>query len=493
MSSPPTPDASLTAAELVQRGRDPGSFTLLLDDSPADGARVVCSETVRALPGRRLVCRGSWQGQAIFVKIYFDDGRHWQAEQRGLQALHQHAITAPAVLYAGTADGGHLQLIILAAIAPAQSLALAWAQAADDAARVELLHQTLAVLAQHHGAGLLQDDINLDNFLLAGGQLYTLDGGGIRVTGAQALSASRSRDNLAQFFAQLYPHFDALIEIVLPGYCRQRGWDADRLTPGEVRQRVVHRRHARQRQFLKKIFRDCSAFRCERSWRSFRVSDRALSTPALRTLLADPDASLQQPGVRFLKQGNTSTLWTVPVDGRQLVIKRYNIKGYAHRLSRAWRRTRAAVSWKNAHRLAMYGILGARPVALHERRFGPLRGRAWLIMEYIEGEDLTRLCGATDAQQEDTAVAIRHMTTLLARLADCAISHGDMKGTNFLQTQQGIAVIDLDAMQEHVSQARFRRAQRHDLQRFMRNWESCPAIAGQFSVALQRDVAGTAR
>jgi tRNA A-37 threonylcarbamoyl transferase component Bud32 len=485
MSFPPTPDIPVSAATLAGMGRTPGPFSLALDGESGNAATVHCAETVRALPGKRLVCRGSWQQQPVYVKVYFGGDRHWLAERHGLRVLHERNIAAAALLHAGTADGGALHILVLAEIAPAETLAQAWQQAGDATTRERLLKLALLTLAQHHRAGLEQRDIHLNNFLLASGQLVTLDGGGIRVSGKDEVSEQASCDNLARFFAQLYPRHDALVEAVLPDYRAQRGWDETRLPTAGMLARIKHYRRKRQRQYLKKIFRECSAFICERHWRSVRICDRHLSSPALQALLADPDASLQPGSARYLKQGNTSTLWSVMVDGRQLVVKRYNIKGPGHRLNRALRRTRAAISWENAHRLAFYGILGARPVALREQRFGPLRGRAWLIMEYVGGEDITHLCETADVNDATTRTAIQRMTTLLTQLAECRITHGDMKGTNFIQTPQGIAVIDLDAMREHGSGKDFLAAQRRDLRRFMRNWQACPDIDALFRASLQ--------
>jgi hypothetical protein len=385
-------------------GRQPGAFVLELDNQVGTVARVSCEKVVRAIPAKRLVCRGEWQGRAVYTKVYMGPDKYWQAECRGLQALGENGIAAPALLHAGTADKGALHVIVLAAIEPAQTLAFAWEQAGDEATRIKLLQLAVTTIAQHHQAGLEQDDIHLNNFLLSGERLYTLDGGGIRISGDAALSLRQSRDNLARFFAQLYPRFDDLVEVVLPDYTGQRSWPAGQLSGVELLQRVHFFRHRRQRHFLKKIFRDCSAFVCRKDWRSFRVYDRELASPGLLALLADPDASLLHPGARYLKQGNTCTLWLVTVGGRQLVVKRYNIKGFVHRISRALRRTRAATSWKNAHRLTMYGILSARPVALYERRFGPLRGKAWLITEYLGDNDILQLCEQPGPDNKTTVI-----------------------------------------------------------------------------------------
>jgi tRNA A-37 threonylcarbamoyl transferase component Bud32 len=139
------------------------------------------------------------------------------------------------------------------------------------------------------------------------------------------------------------------------------------------------------------------------------------------------------------------------------------------------------VSWKNAHRLGMYGILTARPVALLEERFGPLRGRAWYISEFVAGDTAASLCKQTAADRQGLVNAVQQITGLLAQLALSRLGHGDMKATNFILSQQGAVVIDLDAMQKHAAPESFRRAQRRDLSRFMRNWDSCPEIKEMFS------------
>jgi tRNA A-37 threonylcarbamoyl transferase component Bud32 len=481
MNSPPLTDTPVSAAALVQLGRRPGPFVLALDGQVGESALLGCHEVVRAIPGRRLVCSGAWQGKAVFIKLYLDGLKYWQAECRGLQALGDNGITAPAVLYAGTADHGALHVIVLETIQPAVSLEAALSQATAKAARIALLQQAVDCIASHHRAGLEQRDIHLNNFLLSGDQLYTLDGGGIHDAGVDELSVKRSRDNLALFFAELYPDDDALIDVLLPAYLQRRCWHREVL-PGAVLQGRVHYfRRRRLRRYLKKVFRNCSAFKCERSWRAFRVYDRSMASTEMVEFLADPDASLRRADTRYLKQGNTCTLWTTRVDGRQLVVKRYNIKGLSHRLGRAFRKTRAAISWKNAHRLWMYGILTAPPVALVEERYGPLRGRAWYITGFVAGDAAGTLCGPTSPDKAAMEAAGQQVTDLLAQLALSRISHGDMKATNFILAEQGAVVIDLDAMQKHSAPESFRRAQRRDLARFMRNWEGCPGTKAMFT------------
>ena len=221
-----------------------------------------CREVVRAIPGKRLVCRGEWQGDDVFIKLYIGAEKLFRRELQGLKALHTGGIAAPAVRYSGTADEGAIHVILLEPVQPAMTLEAAWEAAADDAARIGLLGKAVCTIADHHRAGLEQRDIHLDNFLLSAGRLYTLDGGGIHVGPAGELSVKAARDNLALFFAQFYPVYDGLIDAVLPLYEHQRRYQAGSISAARLHQRVDYFRRRRQRRFLKKIFRDCSAFVC---------------------------------------------------------------------------------------------------------------------------------------------------------------------------------------------------------------------------------------
>lgn len=486
MSIPPPSEKTATAAELLHIGHDSRPFLLALDGVDGSEALLRCGDIVRALPGRRLVCRGEWRGQAVFAKLYFGRNRHWRSELDGLAALHAAGIPAPGIVHAGTADRGGMHVLLLEPVSPAVTFESAWQSARDEPARIHLLEQAARTIAAHHRAGLAQQDIHLDNFLLADDRLYTIDGGGIRPFGHPDLSTRRSRDNLALFLAQLYPRFDRLAAIALDAYRRERGWAETVLTPADLQRRIRHCRRRRLRRFLKKAFRNCSAFACDRSWGHFRVYDRAAASTPLLELLADPDASLQHADTEYLKRGNTSTIWITRAGGRRLVVKRYNIKGPRHALGRAFRATRAAVSWKNAHRLGMYGIPTARPVGMLERRFGPLRGRAWYICEFVAGDDVLQLCREQPpADEAGMQTAVRQTVELLHWLAQCRISHGDMKGTNIILSPRGPVIIDLDALREVTAERVFRRLLQRDLRRFMRNWDACPGVAALFARLLR--------
>ena len=65
------------------------------------------------------------------------------------------------------------------------------------------------------------------------------------------------------------------------------------------------------------------------------------------------------------------------------------------------------------------------------------------------------------------------------------VSHGDLKASNFLLTEEGAVIIDLDSMQEHSRLQPRKKAQIKDRERFMRNWSSAPGLEKRFADLLE--------
>ena len=210
---------------------------------------------------------------------------------------------------------------------------------------------------------------------------------------------------------------------------------------------------------------------------------RAHYTPSMAELLRNPDGALANGDTRFFKKGHGSTVGRIRIDDRDLVVKRYNIKGLWHALKRCSRATRAARSWRNAHRLLAQDIFTPRPVALLERRFGPFRSRAYYINEYLEGPRAIDFFQSQDAAPKD-AVAGR-IIGIINQLKEKMISHGDMKATNIIIHGLEPALVDLDAVRAHGSQRRFKAAHQKDVKRFMKNWADFPEVHALFSHMIQ--------
>jgi len=269
-----------------------------------------------------------------------------------------------------------------------------------------------------------------------------------------------------------------LIPKVFQVYAERRAWSVGQGLYARLMKEVYSQRNCRKKNYLKKIYRECSAFVCRKAWERFMVCDRDFHNEAMARFLDDPDLVIDAS--RLLKDGNTSTVALVEVGGQRLVVKRYNIKNPWHALNRSLRPSRAWVSWRNAHRLALLGIPTPKPIAFLEKRWGPFRSVAYFIMEYVDGIDAYRLFHSDTAREINREGLVKRLGKLLQLFADASISHGDFKATNFIVANEGLAIIDVDGMCEHRLRWRFRRAFRRDCKRFMKNWTDLPEVARIF-------------
>lgn len=462
-----TPNAAplLDPAALRMAGRTPSvPFRIRLHG----GQELIVIRLLRVLPGKRVVGEGRLDGQPVLAKLFIDrnSARHWAREHRGISALEKAAIpTPPLLLAAALPDGGHVLLTRF--LDPATTVLEDWralphpVQPGDEDA-VALLAPAFALLGQLHLAGLSHDDLHLGNFLRHHDALLLIDGDAVRDHGHCPLSAQPAARDLAMLIAQLPRTWDGHLQPLLDAYSGQAP-DQARLSP-LILTALKSERAWRLRDYLDKTGRDCSLFRVRRHFNRFEVVVRT-EAAALAPLLEDPDRWIEDGTI--LKRGNTCTVARISIDGRLLVIKRYNLKNWRHTLSRLWRPSRGWHSWREAHRLSLFGIATPAPLALIEERWGLLRGRAWLITAFCPGRDLL---AHLDPEREPPAAEAAALQTLFATLHREQISHGDLKATNLLWDNGEIKVIDLDAMHQHRSAAAHARAWQRDRQRLLRNW-----------------------
>ena len=461
MAAPSMP--LLTTAELRSAGRTPACpFRAQLDD----GTELNITRFLRVLPEKRLVGQGLWNGMPVLAKLFIarESRRHWERERTGILALTKAGLPTPPLLAAGklAAEGHYLLTQYFDAASPLD---------AQEHTLRDWLSPAVNLLGGMHAHGLLQTDPHLQNFLRHEGRLYLIDGDGVR--SCRAGDEKATRHNLALFLAQL-PVRQATIHHASALAAYRQAFPAAAVGPEAIAMEVRAARARRLRNYLDKSVRDCSRFKVDQDFGRFTVVARSVAE-RLAPILRDPDAWMARGVV--LKKGNTSTVVRVALDGGAVVIKRYNIKSLAHAASRCWRPSRAWHAWREGHRLNLLGIPTPAPLALMERRLGPLRGKAWLITESSPGEDLLRHgnayldSGFPECEQQA-------IVRLFQDLAEARIVHGDMKATNLLWNQGVLTLIDLDAMRQYHSESGFRRAQRRDVARFLANWPEASRLRG---------------
>jgi len=459
-------------AELVRQGRHP-ALPLPLD--LPQGTSLTIESWLRVLPGQRYVGRARWNGKPVLAKLLVGDkaARHYQREHEGAMLLEDHGLPTPALLKHGASEEGGW--LLFAWLDEASSLWDDWRaierQPMLSEVQQQVLGRALGLIAGMHAQGIWQDDLHLDNLLRAGGELYVVDGGGVKAeVSGSPLSRQRVLENLGVFFAQLPAEVEPFIEELLVHYILA---NSEHALPLEALLKEIGKvRHWRLNDYLKKVARDCSLF-------SARVGPfgatvvRREEEEGLRVVLADPDTFIAQG--RLFKTGGAATVARVEHDGRLLLVKRYNIKSPLHWIKRFWRPSRAWHSWVEGNRLDFLGIATPRLLAVIERRWLWLRGPAWLVTELLSGEDVVeRFQPYLDSSPPEEELLA--LDRLFAALIRERISHGDLKGHNMFWEQGCWALIDLDAVQQHGSDARFARAYAKDRARFLRNWPTDSAL-----------------
>ena len=469
-------------ADLAAAGRTP-ELPLQLELADAAGpAQLTVQRWLRVLPGQRYVGQALWRGRPVLAKLLVGSkaARHFQRELQGARLLAEQQLTTPLLLADGLreGEGGWLLFEYLDA---AESLWDAWHAVEGEPllsdAQQTVLGEALAAIANMHSKGLWQSDLHLDNLMRHNGQLYIIDGGGVEAQEpGKPLSRDKVLSNLGVFFAQLPVELTPFIEELSVHYLLANGEHA---LPLEALLKETEKvRKWRLRDYLRKIGRDCSLFAAKISAFGLQVVVRE-EEQALQPLLNNLDVFTEQGQV--YKAGASATVSRVQLQGRDLIIKRYNIKGVLHWLKRFWRPSRAWHSWVEGHRLELLGIATPRQLAVVERRWLWLRSRAYLITDYCYGQDIIdrfQPYADKDGGQlppEAELVALDHLFAALLRER---ISHGDFKGRNLFWDERLArwSLIDLDAMQHHQSASGFARAYARDRARFLRNWPADSAL-----------------
>ncbi|MDY7567722.1 lipopolysaccharide kinase InaA family protein [Pseudomonas sp. RTC3] len=462
-------------SELKSAGRTPAlPINLALSDA-AGPAELQLLTLLRVLPGQRYVGAGIWRGRVVLAKLLVGPkaARHFQRELAGARLLAEQGMTTPLLLADGlqNGEGGWL---LFEYLEHAHSLGEAWAEVESLPVLAQEQHavlgDALSAIARLHSKGLWQEDLHLDNLLRHNGQLYLIDGAGICAEQAgKPLSRTRVLENLGVFFAQLPKTLEPFTEELLVHYLLSNG---EHGLPMEALQKQIDKvRVWRLKDFLSKVGRDCSLFSVKDSafgLRAIRREEEVAMTP----VLAQADQLLDHG--HLYKTGGAASVGRVDVAGRSLVIKRYNIKSFAHWLKRFWRPSRAWHSWREGNRLAFLGIATPKPLALLEQRFFWLRRKAYLVTEFLPGPDIIERFAPYVATGNAPEVELQALDQLFGQLLRERISHGDLKGHNVFWHQDRWALIDLDAMCRHTSAASFAKAFERDRARFMRNW---PAVS----------------
>ena len=431
-------------------------------DIDIDGQTYACSKVLRLLPGKRLVVKAEFEGKSYVIKIFSNAQKGQRELKRELSGyrLAQKSGIRLAPLEFVSDDIEDYSAVAYAFIAHAKPF--------EDA------HSLLSLYAEHlldlvsrlHNSGIYQDDFHLDNILIADECLFLIDLASVKSERENTpLSKQRSFENLAMLIVQFIPKQQQILIDKLAHYYEKRGWSWAQAEQDEFGTYVNQVWQQRKTLYLKKRFRSCTMTAYEKTFSQQFSFRRSFLEEVGSDFVNNIDTLVNQG--ELLKDGNSATVVKLSYAGKQLVIKRYNIKSVWHGLKRCCRPSRAAVSWRNGNLLELMGIATPKALGFIEQRFGWLRKRAYLICEYSDGQELFDEYQSRSPTPAEL-VQLKEIFNLLDRYK---VSHGDLKASNLLLDKQGqIMMIDLDAMHEHFDNNKFKKSFQKDKNRFLKNW-----------------------
>lgn len=431
---------------------------------------IECQHLLRIVPGKRLVFSGVFDNKKVIIKLFVHESRaqkHWSREEAGAKLLLNNHIDTPEIIAQGKSDEDILFLIFL--YIEGQDLARFWKQS-NYGAKVKKLESMMNVLSQHHQAGLAHQDLHYANFFIdQKNNVYTLDGEEVK-SGSKPLSKTLRLKNLALFLAQTFDLSKSTNLHLLHAYA---GVSDVSLQPQDSELfwawiKEVHQ--ARIKQYLKKILRECTEVVYDKTSVGYTLCRREQYTSEIQSLLQQPEHFFQAETSTFLKQGNTCTVKSVEVSGERYVIKRYNPKGVMYELTHKGQSSRARISWINSHLLRFMGILTPEPVALIEHKNSLGKRCSYFITRQVEGKSSWDYFCEQSINDNSRHIADELINTL-SHLCQNDITHGDLKGSNFLINNDQVYVLDLDGLKQHKNKRKFDKAWKKDKQRFLKNWD----------------------
>lgn len=215
------------------------------------------------------------------------------------------------------------------------------------------------------------------------------------------------------------------------------------------------------------------------------VYNATLLNDSAKSFFKNIETAIEDSKTQVLKNDPNSSVFGLQFASTDLIVKRYNLRGFFYNLKRLVSKSRAMKSWQAGKVLAHYHIKTATPMAMIENRFGWFKRQSYFVAEKCEGVLLSDYFSParTDAELQ---MALQAVLSLFAQLKHARIAHGDMKATNLLLNEKGIVLLDCDALTQCVSQSQFNRLHQKDIHRFMKNWRHMPTVEALFQCLMAK-------
>lgn len=359
-------------------------------------------------------------------------------EWRNLRALEKHGLPCPrALAFFEKRKGGMIETscLIIQGLDGAQPLNEFNACCALPARqKFELTRQVARLSAAMHAAGIYSRDYHAGNIMVRptaeeSFELFLIDlhkaklmnklGPSMIITDCAKLAHSLPVSRTARLrFAQEYYRHAALSAMPLAEFMRRINEKSARIKTRQIISRS------------KRCVMKSSVFEVARTWKERYCGRRDFGHAAARALIAQHLSEREDPAI--IKKTSKSMLSTHADSGQTLCVKGYRFRGLVHALLNLFRKSRALKSWIAANGLIVRGLLTPQPLAMIEKRFGPILRQNFYICRWLDAPELNTYITGRQWTEYEKKQFIRSLAQTVARLHAQGIYHGDLKSNNIL-------------------------------------------------------------
>jgi tRNA A-37 threonylcarbamoyl transferase component Bud32 len=446
----------------------PFQLTIKCDSPENKEESLLCTGLYRAIPGKRAVYDAMWKDTSVVIKVFshkFKARLHFKRELKGLNQLQNRGLSSVKSLFSGKTHDGRWA-IVLEKIVDSATILDVLNKTAEKLKDLDLLIRVCRELAKQHNKGVLQKDLHLGNYLLAGDRIYALDPSQMQFFRHQ-LPRNKSISQLALLLCSLPISDIKSVRVICQEYFEVRGWHVEKSDETLLQKKMALYMKRGIRRSLKKTLRTSKGHLKITNKQYSAVFDKGFYIETELLDFVEQLDTLMDSG-QVLKDGNTCYVSRLSFSSKDIVVKRYNNKGFLHSLRHTIKRSRARRGWLHGHRLGMLNIATPKPLAYIEQRRGLLVKKSYLVTQYVEGQRLYEFLRDDNVTRQQQLEAMQMIKTMLDKLAKYQITHGDLKHTNILITEIGPVLTDLDGMIVHCWELLYRNRRTKDIERFIR-------------------------
>ncbi|HQI81769.1 MAG TPA: hypothetical protein PLR71_09435 [Deltaproteobacteria bacterium] len=355
---------------------------------------VTCSEIFEVYDRKRITFRGVSGSGNVVVKLFFSKRgarRHWKRSDRGSRVFLQRGVPAPGILFSGYLPAYGFYAIVLEYLEGGDGLDRVMEGTSDPEKRTTCLDTLISAVAKQHSRGIIQKDIHMGNFVMRGGEVFSLDGDLVRGMPG-ALDRKQSLMHVAWLFANHFDAFGSDVQAWWEAYCRNRGWVVNGNDVGMLSGEILRIRRRNFSKTMGKVFRTWGPYLARKGKGFLSVYDHHSAIVAYDRLL---ELSLNRP--RRGRGDHGEVFREVCADGVRLLV--HSSPGYGPGPARGfWSACRI---WKYACMLRWLGIRTPVPVALICRGTGVLRYDCSVFFRPVGGEGLCGFFRSGEISRED--------------------------------------------------------------------------------------------